>query len=135
MRFPGVRNLEVRNDRFRRRTMDRNPAEPADDDGVWYSYYAFPSRKDGPVHIPPLPEFVPWSAARFHTEEARDRFVSVVQTQPPSEVEVTPMPNESRAALVRWRPRHFLGLNDIAYAHGGRINITSSRRGRGNDQP
>ncbi|HJQ99906.1 MAG TPA: hypothetical protein VJ826_16445 [Candidatus Polarisedimenticolaceae bacterium] len=39
------------------------------------------------------------------------------------------MPNESRAAQVRWRPRRFLGLNDIAYAHGGRIILTILRRG------
>lgn len=83
------------------------------------------------MHIPPLPEFVPWSAARFQTEEARDRFLSVVTTQQTSEVEVSPMPDESRAALVRWRPGYFLDLNDIAYAHGGRIVVTSMRPSRG----
>jgi hypothetical protein len=39
------------------------------------------------------------------------------------------MPNEGLAAQVRWRPQRFLGLNDIAYAHGGRIVVTMVRRG------
>ncbi len=82
------------------------------------------------MHNPPPPEFVPWSAARFDTVEARDLFLSVVTTRQASEIEVTAMPDESRAALVRWRPGHFLVLNDIAYAHGGRIIITYTQRRR-----
>jgi hypothetical protein len=39
------------------------------------------------------------------------------------------MLDEVRGALVRWRPGHFLGLNDIAYAHGGRI-VVSADHGR-----
>ncbi len=38
------------------------------------------------------------------------------------------MIDEVRGALVRWRPGQFLGLNDIAYAHGGRIVVTAGRR-------
>jgi hypothetical protein len=37
------------------------------------------------------------------------------------------MPDESKGAMVRWRPGYFLDLNDIAYAHGGRIVIPSTR--------
>jgi len=85
------------------------------------------------VPIPLLPEFSPWSSARFHTVVARDRFLSVVATQQTTEVEVTPMPHESQAALVRWRPGKFLGLNDVAYAHGGRIIITPTRARHGYD--
>jgi hypothetical protein len=33
------------------------------------------------------------------------------------------MLDEVRGALVRWRPGQFLRLNDIAYAHGGRIVV------------
>jgi len=83
------------------------------------------------VPIPLLPEFGPWSSARFHTVEARDRFLSVVATQQTTEVEVTPMPHEGHAALVRWRPGQFLGLNDVAYANGGRIILPAMRRRRG----
>ena len=43
------------------------------------------------------------------------------------------MPHESQAALVRWRPGKFLGLNDVAYAHGGRIIITPTRARHGYD--
>jgi hypothetical protein len=32
-----------------------------------------------------------------------------------------------RSAMIRWRPGQFLGLNDIAYAHGGRIAVTAGR--------
>ena len=81
------------------------------------------------MHIP-LAEFVPWTAARFQTEEARDRFLSAIATRQTSEVEVGPMPDESRGALVRWRPGQFLGLNDVAYAHGGRIISTAAGRRR-----
>jgi hypothetical protein len=79
-------------------------------------------------HIPPAPGFVPWAAARFQTEEARDRFLSVVATRPTNEVEGEPMPDERLGARVRWRPGHFLGLNDVAYTHGGRIIVTVTHR-------
>ena len=75
-----------------------------------------------------LAEFVPWAAAHFRTEEARDRFLSVVATLQTSEIEVEPMPDDNRGAWVRWRPGHFLDLNDVAYAHGGRINVTATPR-------
>lgn len=38
------------------------------------------------------------------------------------------MCHETRGALVRWRPGKFLGLNDVVYAHGGRI--TAVQRGK-----
>ncbi len=75
----------------------------------------------------PLAEFVPWTTARFQTQEARDRFLRAAVTLQTSEIEVEPMPDESRGALVRWRPGQFLGLNDVAYAHGGRIALTDMR--------
>jgi hypothetical protein len=79
-------------------------------------------------HIPAEPGFLPWAAARFQTEEARDRFLRAVATRPTNEVEGEPMPDEDRAARVRWRPGHFLGLNDVAYAHGGRIMVAAIGR-------
>ena len=80
------------------------------------------------MFIQPIPAFVPWTTARFQTEEARDRFLSLVATQHTSEVEVKPMPEAGRGAWVRWRPGHFLDLNDVAYAHGGRISVTATAR-------
>ncbi len=37
------------------------------------------------------------------------------------------MDDEGRGALVRWRPGKFLGLNDVAYAHGGKIAVMERR--------
>ena len=79
-----------------------------------------------PGHIP-LVEFVPWTTTHFQTQEARDRFLRVAATLPASDVEVEPMSNDSRGALVRWRPGQFLGLNDLAYAHGVRIAVRQRR--------
>ena len=76
----------------------------------------------------PSPGFVPWTTAHFLTEEARDRFLSVAATLPEADVEVRPLPDECRGASVRWRPGKFLGLNDVAYAHGGRIVVILAPR-------
>ena len=83
------------------------------------------------VRKPPiaLAEFVRWTAAHFQTQETRDRFLRDAALLQTSDVEVEPMPDESRGALVRWRPGKFLGLNDIAHAHGGRIRVTVTRGG------
>lgn len=72
-------------------------------------------------------EFVPWAAAHFQTQEIRDRFLHVVTILPADDVEVEPMLDEVRGALVRWRPGSFLALNDIVHAHGGRIAVTAGR--------
>ncbi len=81
------------------------------------------SRKPRPI---PLAEFAPWTAAYFQTQEIRDRFLLLVAaTLPARDVEVEPMVDEVRGALIRWRPGNFLGLNDIAYALGGRIVLTA----------
>ncbi len=78
-------------------------------------------RKPRPI---PLAEFLPWTAAHFPTQEIRDRFLLLVAaTLSASDVEVEPMRHEVRGALVRWRPGKFLGLNDVAFAHGGRITM------------
>ena len=81
-------------------------------------------RKPRPV---PLTAFVPWTSAHFQTQEVRDRFLHAAATLPARDVEAEPMLDEVRGALVRWRQGHFLGLNDIAYAHGGRIVVTAGR--------
>ncbi len=79
----------------------------------------------------PLAEFLPWTAAHFPTQEIRDRFLLVAATLPAGDVEVEPMVDDVRGALVRWRPGKFLGLNDVAYAYGGRIAVIQ----RGGAQP
>jgi len=71
--------------------------------------------------------FGPWASAHFQTEEIRDRFLCDARTLPASDVEVAPIPDEVRGALVRWHPGHFLRLNDIAHAHGGRIIVDVGR--------
>ena len=72
----------------------------------------------------PSVDWGPWTAARFQTEVARDGFVcSVADTQDGGwGAEV--MPDDGLGAQVRWRPGRFLGLNDVAYAHGGRIVVS-----------
>ena len=72
----------------------------------------------------------PWYAARFGSEEGRDRFLLVVTSRKPGRDEAEPMADEARGAWVRWRPREFPVLNDIAYAHGGRIVVIEKRDSR-----
>ncbi len=71
----------------------------------------------------PLDEFLPWTAAHFQTQESRDRFLFDAAALPARDVEVEPMVDDVRGALVRWRPGKFLDLNDVAYAHGGKIAV------------
>jgi hypothetical protein len=82
------------------------------------------ARKPTPIL---LAAFVPWTAAHFQTQEIRDRFLRVAATLPARDVEVKPMFDKVQGALVRWRSGQFLRLNDIAYAHGGRIIVTAGR--------
>jgi hypothetical protein len=94
-----------------------------------YLELEFPLERVSPVsaHKPDpllLTAFVPWTAAHFQTQEIRDGFLRDAATLPACDVEVEPMLDEVRGALVRWRPGQFLHLNDIAYAHGGRIIVT-----------
>ncbi len=78
-------------------------------------------RKPRPI---PLAEFLPWTAVHFPTQEIRDRFLLLVAaTLLAGDVEVKPMRHEVRGALVRWRLGKFLGLTDVAFAHGGRITV------------
>jgi hypothetical protein len=79
-----------------------------------------------PKPIPPA-DFVPWTVAHFQTQEIRDRFLQDAATLPARDVETEPMLDDVRGAMVRWRPGQFLVLNDIAYAHGGRIVVTAGR--------
>jgi hypothetical protein len=93
---------------------------------MWYLELESPLKRASPVSVRkpgpvPLTEFVPWAAAHFQTQEIRDQFLRAAATLPARDVEVKPMLDEVRGALVRWRPGLFLRLNDIAYAHGGRI--------------
>ena len=81
-----------------------------------------------PKHIQPA-EFGLWTIASFPTQEARDRFLRVAATLPANAIEVEPMLDESRGVLVRWLPGKFLGLNDIAYAHGGKIAVMQPAAG------
>jgi hypothetical protein len=73
--------------------------------------------------VQPQSAFAPWSAAHFQTQEIRDRFLDAAAALSTCDVEVEPMQDEARGAMVRWRPGQFLRLNDIAYAHGGRIVV------------
>lgn len=65
----------------------------------------------------------PWTAAHFQSQAARDRFVCAVSITEESGRGAQAVLGDVRAAEVRWRPGQFLGLNDLAYAHGGRILV------------
>ena len=64
-----------------------------------------------------------WTAARFQTEVARDGFVCSVASTQDRGWDAEVMPDDGLGAQVRWRPGRFLGLNDMAYIHGGRIVV------------
>lgn len=70
----------------------------------------------------------PWTAARFPNEEARDRFFLAVARNVDDMWGAELALEDGLGAWVRWRPQQFLGLNDIAYANGGRILVTVLQR-------
>ena len=65
----------------------------------------------------------PWAPVRFQTEVARDGFLVSVAGRADTSWAVEAMTADGRGALARWRPGSFLRLNDVAYAHGGRIVV------------
>jgi hypothetical protein len=72
-----------------------------------------------------------WAAptiARFPDRESRDGFLRSVTAREDHAWEVKAIPADDRAAWVRWRSGHFLGLNDVAYAQHGRIIVHVVRR-------
>jgi len=77
----------------------------------------------------PTTDWGPWTAARFPSGESRDGFLRSVEKAGNSGWQVETHPEDGQGALVRWVPGHFLGLNDLAYAHRGRINVDVVVRG------
>jgi hypothetical protein len=75
-----------------------------------------------PVSGPAI-DWGPWSATWFHTERARDGFVCSVANAQDGGWAAEVMPDDRLGARARWRPGRFMGLNDVAYAHGGRIFV------------
>ena len=71
----------------------------------------------------PSIDWGPWTAARFQTEDARDGFICSVANTHDDGWGAEAMPDDGLGAQVRWRPGRFLRLNDVAYAHGGRIAV------------
>lgn len=76
-----------------------------------------------PITSGPSIDWRPWAVAHFQTEDARDGFVSSVANALDAGWGAEVMPDDILGALVRWRPGRFLGLNDMAYTHGGRIVV------------
>ena len=73
----------------------------------------------------------PWSVARFQTVDARDGFICSVANQPDGGWGAECMLDDELGAQVRWRPGRFLRLNDLAYAHGGRIVVAIAQHRTG----
>jgi len=65
----------------------------------------------------------PWAPVRFQTVTARDDFLLSVAHRADSGWGAEAMGADGRGAQVRWRRGSFLRLNDVAYAHGGRIVV------------
>lgn len=82
-------------------------------------------RKTSPSNTP---DWRPWVAARFQTEGARDEFVRAVADAHDVGWGAEVVPGDGLCAQVRWRPGRFLGLNDVAYSHGGRIVVSLPQR-------
>jgi hypothetical protein len=82
----------------------------------------------------PSIDWGPWTAARFQTEDARDGFVRSVANAQDGGWDAEAMPDDGLGAQTRWRPGRFLGLNDLAYAHGGRIVVGRSDVALATDQ-
>jgi hypothetical protein len=76
----------------------------------------------------PSVDWRPWAAARFQTEDARDGFVCSVANTQDGGWDAKVMPDDGLGAHVRWRPGRFSRLNDVAYAHGGRIVVKVVQR-------
>ena len=70
----------------------------------------------------------PWASAWFQTEGARDEFLSSVAHTQESGWGAEAMIADKRGAQVRWCRGRFLHLNDVAYAHGGRIVVGVAQR-------
>jgi hypothetical protein len=68
-------------------------------------------------------DWSPSTPAHFPNQAARYEFLRAVAMTADSAWLAEPMPGDDRGALVRWRPGGFLRLNDLAYAHGGRIVV------------
>ena len=77
----------------------------------------------------PSIDWGPWATVRFPTEVARDEFVGSVASKPDAGWGAEVMAGDQRGAQVRWRPGRFLRLNDVAYAHGGRIVVNTGHDG------
>ncbi len=66
-------------------------------------------------------DFGPWACARFQNRDARDDFLVSVAHAQDSGWGAEALTGDALGARVRWRRGRFLRLNDLAYAHGGRI--------------
>jgi hypothetical protein len=77
------------------------------------------SRKIPPGEIPD--DFGPWAFAHFQNRGARDNFLESVAHAHDAGWRAEALMEDGRGARVRWRRGGFLRLNDLAYAHGGRI--------------
>jgi hypothetical protein len=77
------------------------------------------SRKILPGEFPD--DFGPWAFAHFQSRGARDEFLDSVALAQGSGWGAEALTGDARGARVRWRRGWFLRLNDLAYAHGGRI--------------
>jgi hypothetical protein len=81
------------------------------------------------AHVRKLPvsdrsnEWCRWTSAWFQSEGARDGFLRSVAEAPDAGWSAEATPDDGLGAQVRWLPGRFLRLNDVAYAHGGRIVV------------
>jgi hypothetical protein len=65
----------------------------------------------------------PWAGAHFQSRGARDGFLDSVARTQECGWGAEAMADDALGARVRWKRGSFLRLNDLAYAHGGRIVV------------
>jgi hypothetical protein len=113
---------------LRQEQVPRRSVEVSDRQGCeWYSGAEVSPKKKRPVGDP-LGEWGAWTAARFPNQESRDRFLASMTGDAIDRWEAKPFAHDGREAQVRWRQGHFLGFNDLAVAHHGRIIVTAVPR-------
>jgi hypothetical protein len=87
------------------------------------------------AHVRKLPasdrsnEWGRWTSAWFQSVDARDGFLRSVADAPDGGWSAEAIPDDGLGAQVRWLPGRFLRLNDVAYAHGGRIVVVVDPHG------
>jgi hypothetical protein len=113
----------LRQEQVSRRPVDVRNLNPRE----WYRVSELSRRKNVYLGDPPG-DWGAWTTVRFPSQGARDRFLLAVAGIAKERWEAKGIALDDEGARVRWREGYFLGLNDLAVAHRGRIIVTAVPR-------